>query len=300
MPTGDLMELMVRLGLYVNRKFALEVAKREDAIFHLRKLVQNGYNWSKYITNAGWAPIHAIFILALIKNQQALDLLLDLVRYKEDDLGDWLTEDVTALFVAFGEPAIDKLKEFATDETLEHFVRSSATTALATLAKKFPAHESDIKTHLVNLLKSTGDAEFAGLIVDDIASFHDMSVLPEIHKAFKEERIDESFVTEADINEMIKGAWADKDKSDFERSTKDPLSHFSRDSIERLHAIQMENEESDKEDDGETEDEEQSPFDDAEPKPKKIGRNDPCPCGSGKKFKKCCMWGGGGRSGAAA
>jgi uncharacterized protein YecA (UPF0149 family) len=26
------------------------------------------------------------------------------------------------------------------------------------------------------------------------------------------------------------------------------------------------------------------------PPPKtKIGRNDPCPCGSGKKFKKCCM-----------
>ena len=23
-------------------------------------------------------------------------------------------------------------------------------------------------------------------------------------------------------------------------------------------------------------------------KPKKIGRNDPCPCGSGKKYKQCC------------
>ena len=22
----------------------------------------------------------------------------------------------------------------------------------------------------------------------------------------------------------------------------------------------------------------------------RIGRNDPCPCESGKKFKKCCMW----------
>jgi uncharacterized protein YecA (UPF0149 family) len=22
---------------------------------------------------------------------------------------------------------------------------------------------------------------------------------------------------------------------------------------------------------------------------KPVGRNDPCPCGSGKKFKKCCM-----------
>jgi uncharacterized protein YecA (UPF0149 family) len=24
-------------------------------------------------------------------------------------------------------------------------------------------------------------------------------------------------------------------------------------------------------------------------KPSRIGRNDPCPCGSGKKFKHCCM-----------
>ena len=23
--------------------------------------------------------------------------------------------------------------------------------------------------------------------------------------------------------------------------------------------------------------------------PTKVGRNDPCPCGSGKKYKKCCM-----------
>ena len=23
--------------------------------------------------------------------------------------------------------------------------------------------------------------------------------------------------------------------------------------------------------------------------PVKVGRNDPCPCGSGKKYKKCCM-----------
>lgn len=37
------------------------------------------------------------------------------------------------------------------------------------------------------------------------------------------------------------------------------------------------------------------------PKPakaeKKIGRNEPCPCGSGKKFKNCCMRKGGGTPG---
>ena len=27
-----------------------------------------------------------------------------------------------------------------------------------------------------------------------------------------------------------------------------------------------------------------------EPKPIEVGRNDPCPCGSGKKYKKCCLF----------
>jgi Mlc titration factor MtfA (ptsG expression regulator) len=29
-------------------------------------------------------------------------------------------------------------------------------------------------------------------------------------------------------------------------------------------------------------------FGTAPDRPDKIGRNDPCPCGSGKKYKKCC------------
>ena len=28
---------------------------------------------------------------------------------------------------------------------------------------------------------------------------------------------------------------------------------------------------------------------DIETQEAKIGRNDPCPCGSGKKYKKCCL-----------
>ena len=34
---------------------------------------------------------------------------------------------------------------------------------------------------------------------------------------------------------------------------------------------------------------EQHESEEEEPLPKRIGRNDPCPCGSGKKFKKCCL-----------
>ncbi len=37
----------------------------------------------------------------------------------------------------------------------------------------------------------------------------------------------------------------------------------------------------------ETEDELEEPME--SPLRLKVGRNDPCPCGSGKKFKKCCL-----------
>ena len=30
---------------------------------------------------------------------------------------------------------------------------------------------------------------------------------------------------------------------------------------------------------------------------KKVGRNDPCPCGSGRKYKHCCLRRGDGRQG---
>jgi uncharacterized protein len=30
------------------------------------------------------------------------------------------------------------------------------------------------------------------------------------------------------------------------------------------------------------------PAEEAQPTPR-VGRNDPCPCGSGKKYKQCCM-----------
>jgi len=32
-------------------------------------------------------------------------------------------------------------------------------------------------------------------------------------------------------------------------------------------------------------------------RPPRVGRNEPCPCGSGKKFKKCCYTGGTSRRG---
>lgn len=294
-PTEVLIKIMVELGLFVNKTLAREIAKRDEAVFYLRKLLQDGKHWRSSGPGDGWSPIHAIHILPLIKNNESFELLLDIIRYHEDDLSDWVTEDVTSLLVAFGEEFIEPIKEFTNDETLETFVRSAAASALAALAKKFPLHQDDIKQHLTKLLKTTQDGTFAGLVADDLASFHDPSVMPDIHTAFEDGIIDDPFVKEDELEDVINGVFSDMDAADFIRNTEDPLNHFSRENIEHLHKINFE--EGD-EDDDEFEDEIDSVLKDdySEPamkeiksKEKKIGRNDPCPCGSGKKYKKCCM-----------
>jgi len=99
------------------------------------------------------------------------------------------------------------------------------------LGKKFPYHLDDIKQHLTKLLKTTQDGTFAGLVADDLASFHDPSVMPDIHRAFEDGIIDDPFVQEDELEDVINGVFSDMDSRDFKRNTADPLNHFSLENI---------------------------------------------------------------------
>lgn len=281
--TEELIRGLISLELYVNKKFAQEVAGRKDAVFHLRKLIQDGRYWNETGQGKGWSPIHAIHILALIRNQEALELLLDAIRYRGYDLDEML-DNVTSLLVAFGEDAIEPLIKFTKDETLEAYTRSTATTSLAILTRNNPTYKNIVMRHLIELLESTGEDTFASLIVHDITLYHDTSIIPEIHKVFEEEKILEFFMSEENFISKIKSK---DDEKEIENNTQDPLDHFSRENIESLDDHSSKPDEEDfawlGEDDPESE------MDDEIIRKEKIGRNDPCPCGSGKKYKKCCM-----------
>jgi len=76
MPTGKLIDLMVKLDLYVNKTLALEIVKRKDALFYLRKLIQNRDYWRSNFSEYGWAHLHTLHLLALIKTREAFELWL--------------------------------------------------------------------------------------------------------------------------------------------------------------------------------------------------------------------------------
>ena len=264
MTTQKLVETMRELRLYVNRQIAEEIVKRSDSVFWLRRLLQDGRTWYEPGVGWIWTPIHAMHILAVIKTKDALACLLDVIRFRGEELTDSLTENVPGLLAAFSESGIEQLEAFTEDETLEACVRGAASTALALIARNCPGRREEIKEHLWRLFRATQDPAFAGNLVGGLATFGDLSLKAEIERAFEEGRVE---IFREDIDEFFRSP---QYFEEHVRLAEDPLIHFSREHIEFLESLEKRDS-------------------DEEPREGKTGRNDPCPCGSGKKYKKCCL-----------
>jgi hypothetical protein len=269
MKTEALIMEMISLSLEVPQELAREIASREDAVSYLKGILQNDKYWHQGGPGDGWAPIHAIHILPLIKTKDALELLLDTIRSHKEDLGDWIMEETPTLLAAFGDDAIERLKEYILDETLDLYVRGAVATALNVIAHQHPARKEDIKDFLSKLLEDSNDPTFAAFLIDELLSFKDQNLLPQVHAAFEKGKIDTEVIRRDDVDWVFNRPEEEQSYSKFMKS---PLDHFSKENIDYLRKISYP--------------ETKIP---PKKKEKKIGRNDPCPCGSGKKYKKCCM-----------
>ena len=290
LPTESLVNLMPGFGLFVNRMLALEINGRKDAVFSLRRFLQNGENWYDAERPFAWAPIHAIHILALNKSPEALELILEVVRFRSEELGDFLTEDVASLLHNFGPEAIGALKEFSLDETLPPFARSAALRAFCAHAAKNEAYKADAIAFMRSLLKNNRDPDFGASMVDNLLGL-DKSALPEVLAAFHDGRIDPSAGPESEIKELVSGEFDDMTQFELELDTRNPLDHFSRSNLVHLRNVEKSWE---KDDEGRSE----QILDLVKAAPEKgtsastgkgPSKNATCPRGSGKKYKRCCM-----------
>ncbi len=272
LPTDRLISYMVDRGLEVSEKLALEVAGRGDeAVPYLLDILMSDSHWRKGGPGDGWAPIHAIHILPKIGSKAALDAILYAIRERPEDLGDWLTEDIPSILAHFGTLAFGSAKELVEDPSLDPFVRSSAARALCAIAKKVPDRRKAVVSMLRERIRDPNeDEEFASLIMDDLAEFRDPEALQDLKEAFP-----------GDL-EFIENIYQRKDEWDVHRrDMKDPIEFFSTQNISRLRNINYGGRE------GKWK--EKRAFPSTSKKRSKVGRNAPCPCGSGKKYKKCCL-----------
>lgn len=285
--TEELIKEFISSELRVPIPLAKEICNRPDSIPHLARIIEEDNYWDWGGPGDGWSPIHALHLLGCIKTTEALNVLIVTLRNRGDDIGDWLTGDMPSILANFGSSAVEPLTELVLDESLDAFVRGAAATALGVIAHNHPEYREPVIKLFRQILKEANakgaeesNYTFITLLVDDLAQLKDQDAFEDIKQAFANEMVDEFFINLNDIKRIYRTP--DEDMSYHYHHEKDPMDHFSQKNIDYLYKLHYDTKKKQIEDS-------KAKFTKGKSKEKKIGRNDPCPCGSGKKYKNCCL-----------
>ncbi len=244
--------------------------------------------------------IHALFLLTELNATESIDKVLQLLRQNEKLLtfwfGDFLTAEVWRTIYQLGNNQLEKLKKFVLEPHLYTYARYGVCSAVAQIAY----HESERKPEIVqwidgilNFLQNNKDDEdlidsdFIAFIICDIIQLKAKDLMPLVKTLFDHGLVREGicgdymYVEDNTINRPERDYSKYALYNIYDRYThilttwagykedKDDLDDLKKSSLINDDLVEFQQEDS-----YNTE--------------AKIGRNNPCPCGSGKKYKKCC------------
>lgn len=229
--TEDLIKELIDSELIVGPKLARAISERPDAVSHLITIIEDDRYYEEGGAGDGWTPIHAGFLLGSIRTQEALDALFYLLREREDDLGEWITEDFISILANFGPEYLEALKTCVSDQTIGPRSRSTAAAALALIAHKYPEIWSPVVEFFKKLLKNETDEMFLTFIAGPLVEMKDKSLLNDIKTLIKEDRIDKFYISEEDIENAFNAPEEETQNNYYDR---DPLEHFSPEELASL------------------------------------------------------------------
>ena len=239
--------------------------------------------------------VHAIFLLGELESTKSIDVIFNVLsqseEYLEFYLGDFLTASIWEPVYKMANANLQACKQFMFKSGVYTFAR----TVIPDMVKQIVFHQPKRLDEVLlwfkevmefflhsNLEDNVIDSDVIGLLICNVIEIEGKVLMPEIEMLFEK-----GFVSEG-----IGGDWNEVKKA-FERpdnldEKKEILSIKKRyDYITSTWAGYVE-EESDIEINYNHDEYLEPPIIPVKAE-SKIGRNEPCPCGSGKKYKKCCL-----------
>lgn len=270
-----------------DEQLALEVlAQKEQVLPLLVELVKERKYWVSSNENEWWAPITSIHLLSLTKDKRALDALIYVLYNYSEEMNDWL-DSMGSLLSNFGISAFDSLASAVLDRTLDQWARNAAARAMMGVADK--SGDESLRKRSIDCLKEAikneRHRETRSWLVSEFSEMRDKESLPFIKSLFDAGMIDDTVTSYEEVKDVYAGRY--ESQSYLEHDTKDPMDYFrERENNKPNFEPSIESEEEGEE---QMYDFTSSDIPSLTTHGKKLGRNDPCYCGSGKKYKKCCM-----------
>lgn len=238
-------------------------------------------------------PLHAIFLLMEIKAEETLPEILNFLEYEEAFqefwFGDHRTGTLWQCIFQLGRNNLEVLQKFLIKPGIDTYSKTCVSNALCQMVLHYP----EMRPHILNLFSAVFetfaassvddnliDTDFLGLAIGSAIDCGLPELLPIIKKLY-----DRNYVAIG-----IEGNY-----SNVEETFSKPLKYDHKKPLMTIFELYNDVKETwfDDSDDGDNR--VSDLFQHHNPQPviqavaDKIGRNDPCPCGSGKKYKKCCM-----------
>lgn len=248
-------------------------------------------------------PMHTMFILAELGSESSLPHLLNFMRQGKELLefwlGDFLSEDVWEIFYHCGQNQLGILLDFVKEPNNYMYARTAVSTTVQQIALHQPERKTEVMEwyrHILDFMLTKAedadvtDTQLNAFLISDIIPIGAEGFNGLITSLYKADIIDPDIVGKLedvlqDIpvrrgHEYEKRVLFTDALSRYEDVLKTWNWYESGADLNPLKpAMQA------PEHDRFINQSYQMPA----VKDQKAGRNDPCPCGSGKKYKKCCM-----------
>lgn len=277
---------------------------RESIIDDLRKVLRDSiqrYEYFDALISQGkieedktFFPIHAAFLLGELKAGKAIDDILETLRQGEEFIkfwyGNFLSEILWRPLYQLIDHNLDLLRDFMLEAGVDTFAKSVVSTAVLQYYLHHPDSKEQIRSWYQEVLteflttdkENLIDTDLISLIICDVmeGGFRDLLLI--IDKLYEAGYVADSICgTKEDVHR------------DFDRDAAAPwrksvLSVYDQydDIVNNWYEYG-----DDLDEEGPDSDRLAGENPDGGPviREPKVGRNDPCPCGSGKKYKKCCL-----------
>jgi hypothetical protein len=239
-----------------------------------------------------WLRFHAMMILGLIPREDAGVLLVEFMRRMsiaaDDDLDDWLDGAWPALFANKPTTSLKPLRDLVTDRDCDWYIRICALEAVLGHAQNDGAEALE---EALDWTAQLAADKRDGLVMRLGCAVELLDFPRERHRALLDRlagRRDANGVVHFNGKDVADAYAAARDDPIGRRSRDDPWKFYAMESIsERQQRWARESVDDDIDDDPVEDDVAGVSLPYGRDVPR-IGRNDPCPCGSGKKYKKCC------------
>ena len=271
-----LSELEFNDGTFPHRPLQQAMVRKDAITPHLLDILERAVrNIDEVAYQENYiAHIYAIYLLAQFQEKRAYPLIVDFFSIPGeiilDVAGDVVTEDLNRILASVSGGDTSLMKSLIENEGANEFVRNAALRGLLVLVARGDEAREEVMGYYQKLLREGLERKpsfvWSGL-VDCCCRLHPGEALEDIEQAYREGLVDADYVGFERVAEI---AARDQDRVMIELRG-DNRYNYVDDTIREMEWWAC--------------------FDQSRERPQikhRVGRNQPCPCGSGKKYKKCC------------